>query len=35
MKMIARGLGKTIEKVIVKFEVAKALKDVTHLFGGR
>jgi hypothetical protein len=33
MDMIAQGLGKEIEKVTVKFEVSKALKDITHLYG--
>lgn len=33
MEMIAAGLGKTIDEVTVKFEVAKALKDITHLYG--
>lgn len=33
MSMIAEGLGKEIEKVTVKFEVAKAKKDISHLYG--
>jgi hypothetical protein len=33
MDMIAQGLGKEIEKVTVRFEVSKALKDITHLYG--
>lgn len=33
MAMIAEGLGKEIEKVTVKFEVSKALKDIKHLYG--
>ena len=33
MAMIAEGLGKEIEKVTVKFEVAKAKKDIEHQFG--
>lgn len=33
MAMIAEGLGKEIEKVTVKLEVAKAKKDIKHLFG--
>jgi hypothetical protein len=33
MDMIAQGLGKEIEKVTVKFEVSKALKDIKHLYG--
>ena len=33
MAMIAEGLGKEIDKVTVKFEVSKALKDITHLYG--
>jgi hypothetical protein len=33
MDFIAQGLGKEIEKVTVKFEVSKALKDITHEFG--
>jgi 2,4-diaminopentanoate dehydrogenase len=33
MAMIAEALGKVIEKVTVKFEVSKALKDITHEFG--
>ena len=33
MQMIADALGVEIEKVTVKFEVAKALKDITHEFG--
>ena len=33
MAMIAEGLGVEIEEVTVKFEVSKALKDITHLYG--
>ncbi len=33
MDMIAKALGKEIEKVTVKFEVSKALKDIKHAFG--
>lgn len=33
MAMIAEALGKEIEKVTVKFEVSKALKDIKHQFG--
>ena len=33
MDMIAKGLGKEIDEVTVKFEVSKALKDITHAFG--
>lgn len=33
MAMIAEVLGKEIEEVTVKFEVSKALKDITHEFG--
>ena len=33
MDMIAKGLGKEIEKVTVRFEVSKALKDIKHLYG--
>lgn len=33
MAMIAEGLGKEIDKVTVKFEVSKALKDIEHLYG--
>ncbi|MFT3965512.1 MAG: hypothetical protein QM690_06490 [Sphingobium sp.] len=33
MAMIAEGLGKTIDEVTVKFEVARARKDITHLYG--
>lgn len=33
MAMIAEALGKEIEEVTVKFEVSKALKDITHQFG--
>lgn len=33
MDMIAKGLGKEIEEVTVKFEVAVAKKDITHEFG--
>jgi 2,4-diaminopentanoate dehydrogenase len=33
MDMLAKGLGKEIEKVTVKFEVAKAKHDITHLYG--
>ncbi len=33
MNMIAQALGKEIEEVTVKFEVSKALKDITHEFG--
>jgi 2,4-diaminopentanoate dehydrogenase len=33
MAMIAEALGKEIEKVTVKFEVSKALKDIKHAFG--
>jgi hypothetical protein len=33
MTLIAESLGKEIEKVTVKFEVAKAKKDIRHLFG--
>jgi hypothetical protein len=33
MQMIADSLGKEIENVTVKFEVAKALKDIKHLYG--
>lgn len=33
MAMIAEALGKEIEKVTVKFEVSKALKDIKHLYG--
>lgn len=33
MDMLAKGLGKEIEKVTVKFEVAKAKRDIKHLFG--
>jgi hypothetical protein len=33
MQMIADALGVEIEKVTVKFEVARALKDIAHEFG--
>lgn len=33
MDMLAKGLGQEIEKVTVKFEVAKAKRDITHLYG--
>ncbi len=33
MSMIAEALGVEIEKVTVRFEVAKALKDISHEFG--
>jgi hypothetical protein len=33
MDMIAKGLGKEIDEVTVKFEVAKAKKDIKHLYG--
>lgn len=33
MDMLAKGLGKVIDKVTVKFEVSKALKDIEHLYG--
>jgi hypothetical protein len=33
MEMIATGLGKEIEKVTTRFEVAKAKKDIVHAFG--
>jgi hypothetical protein len=33
MDMLAKGLGKEIEKVTVKFEVSKAKKDIKHRFG--
>lgn len=33
MDVIAKGLGKEIDEVTVKFEVSKALKDITHEFG--
>lgn len=33
MAMLAEGLGKEIEKVTVRFEVAKATKDIKHLYG--
>jgi 2,4-diaminopentanoate dehydrogenase len=33
MELIAKGLGKEIDEVTVKFEVSKALKDITHEFG--
>lgn len=33
MAMIAQALGKEIDEVTVKFEVSKALKDITHAFG--
>ncbi|WP_395398226.1 hypothetical protein WBP07_27955 [Novosphingobium sp. BL-8A] len=33
MAMIAAGLGKEIEKVTVKFEVATALTDIQHRYG--
>ena len=33
MDMIAQALGKEIEEVTVRFEVSKALKDITHEFG--
>ncbi len=33
MAMIAEGLGKEIDNVTVNFEVAKALKDIQHLYG--
>ena len=33
MAMIAEGLGKTIDEVTVKFEVSRALTDITHLYG--
>jgi len=33
MDMIARGLGVEIDEVTVKFEVSKALKDITHAYG--
>lgn len=33
MNMVAEALGKEIEEVTVKFEVSKALKDITHEFG--
>ncbi len=33
MAMIAEALGVEIERVSVKFEVAKALKDISHEFG--
>jgi 2,4-diaminopentanoate dehydrogenase len=33
MDLLAKGLGKEIEKVTVRFEVAKAQKDIDHLYG--
>ena len=33
MALIAEALGKEIEKVTVKFEVSKALKDISHVYG--
>ncbi|MBW8785537.1 MAG: hypothetical protein JF593_13020 [Novosphingobium sp.] len=33
MDLLAKGLGKEIEKVTVKFEVSKAKKDIEHLYG--
>ncbi|HEX7858434.1 MAG TPA: hypothetical protein VF503_32525 [Sphingobium sp.] len=33
LDMLAKALGKEIEEVTVKFEVATALKDIKHLFG--
>lgn len=33
MDVIAKGLGKEIDEVTVKFEVSKALKDIIHEFG--
>lgn len=33
MAMIAEGLGKEIDNVTVRFEVARALKDIQHLYG--
>jgi hypothetical protein len=33
MELIAKGLGKEIDEVTVKFEVSKALKDIVHEFG--
>ena len=33
MAMLAEGLGKEIEKVTVELEVAKAKKDIKHLYG--
>jgi len=33
MELVARALGVEIEKVTVKFEVSKALKDIRHEFG--
>jgi hypothetical protein len=33
MTLIAEALGKEIEKVTVKFEVSRALKDIEHLYG--
>ena len=33
MDMLAKGLGKEIEKVTVEFEVARAKRDITHEFG--
>ena len=33
MSMIATALGKEIEDVTVRFEVSKALRDITHEFG--
>jgi hypothetical protein len=33
MDLIAKGLGKEIDEVTVKFEVSTALKDITHEFG--
>lgn len=33
MALIADSLGKEIERVTVKFEVARALKDIKHLYG--
>lgn len=33
MAMLAEGLGKEIEKVTVELEVAKAKKDIRHLYG--
>ncbi len=33
MQLIADSLGVEIEKVTVKFEVSKALKDIKHLYG--
>lgn len=33
MAMVAEGLGKEIEKVTVRFEVSRALKDISHRYG--